>query len=326
MKAASYRRYGGPEIVEIVELPDPVPGPQELVVRMTATVIGSSDDAGRSGRPAFARLFFGLRRPKRPVLGWHFVGTVETVGSAVTRFRSGDRVFGTVGSVNGAHAELILVSEESALLPAPDRLSDDELVSLIDGTLTALPFLRDAANVRPGQHVLINGATGAVGIAAVQLAKHFGAHVTAVCRSANFELARSLGADEVVDYTVEDFSRSGREYDVVFDVAAASSFGRSRRSLVAGGLYLTTVPSVAILLRQALTARSRGRRGRILFTGLHSTAAKIADLAELSRLIDGGRMAPVVDSRFTLDDIVGAHRRVAGGGKTGNVVVTAPVS
>lgn len=323
MKAASYRRYGGPEVVELVELPDPVAGPRELVVRMSATSVGASDQAARSGRPAFGRLYFGIRRPRFPVLGWQFVGVVDRIGADVTKFRVGERVFGTVASSAGGHAELILVPEDGAVLAAPDGLADDELVAVIDGVLTALPFYRDGAKLRADQRVLINGATGVVGVAAVQLAKHFGAHVTAVCRAGTLELARSLGADEVIDFTSEDFTRNGLHYDVIFDVAAASTFARCRGSLAPTGIYLTTVPSPAIFAQQLWTSRSRGRRAAILFTGLRGVAAQTADLAHLSELVTAGRIVPVIDSRHALADIVEAHRRLAERGKRGIVVVTA---
>jgi NADPH:quinone reductase-like Zn-dependent oxidoreductase len=323
MKAASYRRYGGPEVVELVELPDPIPGPHELVVRMTATSVGASDGAARGGRPWFARLYFGLRRPKYPVLGWQFVGVVDRVGDAVTRFAVGERVFGTVASTAGAHAELIRLPEDGVVLAAPDRLTDDELVAVIDGALTALPFYRDGAGLQAGQRVLVNGATGVVGVAAVQLAKHFGAHVTAVCRTSSLDLARSLGADEVMDFTAEDFTRNGQRYDVVFDVAAASTFSRCRDSLTATGVYLTTVPSVGIFANQLLTSRSRGRRAKILFTGLRPAAAMAADLAIIRELAAAGALVPVIDSRHSLDRIVDAHRRLAEHGKRGIVVITA---
>jgi NADPH:quinone reductase-like Zn-dependent oxidoreductase len=323
VKAASYSRYGGPEVVELVELPDPVPGPHDVVVRMRATSVGASDGAARSGRPAFARLYFGLRRPKYPVLGWQFVGVVDRIGDAVTRFAVGERVFGTVASSAGSHAELIRVPEDGCVLHAPAQLADDELVAIIDGALTALPFYRDGARLQSGQRVLINGATGVVGVAAVQLAKHFGAHVTAVCRTESLELARSIGADEVVDFTSEDFTRNGQRYDVVFDVAAASTFSRSRRSLTPTGVYLTTVPSLGIFANQLLTSRSRGRRAKILFTGLRSASAMAADLSIVGELAAAGRIRPVIDSRHTLDRIVDAHRRLADHGKRGIVVVTA---
>jgi NADPH:quinone reductase-like Zn-dependent oxidoreductase len=323
MKAASYRRYGGPEVVDVIDVPDPIPGPHDLVVRMGATSVGVSDQAARSGRPAFGRLYFGLRRPRFPVLGWQFVGVVDRVGDAVTRFRVGQRVFGTAASTAGGHAELILVREDAAVLAAPDGLADDELVAVIDGVLTALPFYRDGAKLRAGQRVLINGATGVVGVAAVQLAKHFGAQVTAVCRTESLDLARSLGADEVIDFTREDFTRSGRHFDVVFDVAAASTFRRSRDSLTPTGVYLTTVPTIAILAQQLWTSRSRGRRAAILLTGLRGTAAQAADLGYLSELVSAGRIVPVIDSRHTLDHIADAYRRLAEHGKRGVVVVTA---
>ena len=322
MKAASYSRYGGPEVVELVELPDPIPGPYELVVRMAATSVGASDGAARSGRPWFARLYFGLRRPKYPVLGWQFVGVVERIGDAVTRFAVGERVFGTVASNAGAHAELILVAEDGVVLAAPEGLADDELAAVIDGALTALPFFRDGAQLRAGQRVLVNGATGVVGVAAVQLAKHYGAHVTAVSRTAGLDLARSLGADEVIDFTTDDFTRNGQCYDVVFDVAAVSTYSRSRNSLTATGVYLTTVPSLGIFVNQLLTSRSRGRRAKILFTGLRPAAAIAVDLAVVRDLASAGQLVPVIDSRHSLDRVVEAHRRLDEHGKRGIVVIT----
>jgi NADPH:quinone reductase-like Zn-dependent oxidoreductase len=322
MKAASYRRYGGPDVIELVDAPDPVPGSHDLVVRMRATSVGASDEAARSGSPAFARLYFGLRRPKYPVLGWQFAGIVDRIGDAVTRFAVGERVFGTVAASAGSHAELILVPEDGVVLSAPEELTDDELAGIIDGALTALPFLRDGARLQSGQRVLINGATGVVGVAAVQLAKHLGAHVTAVSRTSSLELARSLGADEVIDFTSEDFTRNALRYDVIFDVSAASNFSRCRNSLTPAGVYLTTVPSLGILVNHAVTSRSRGRRARILFTGLRSPEAMAADLAVIRELAATRRIVPVIDSRFTLDRIADAHRRVGQRGKRGIVVVT----
>ena len=324
MKAASYHRYGGPEVVELVDVPDPVPGPNELVVRMRATSVGASDEAARSGSPAFARLYFGIRRPKYPVLGWQFAGVVERAGDAVTRFAVGERVFGTVAASAGSHAELIVIPEDGVVLAAPDRLADDELAGIIDGALTALPFLRDGARVRPGQRVLINGATGVVGVAAVQLAKRFGAHVTAVTRTASLELARSLGADAVIDFATDDFTRNGLRYDVIFDVSASSTFSRCRNSLTPTGVYLTTVPSVGILANHLLRSTSRGRRAKILFTGLRSTEAMAADLAVIRDLASTAQIVPVIDSRYPLEQIADAHRRVGQRGKRGIVVVTAP--
>lgn len=322
MRTAVYERYGGPDVVRIVEADEPGIGDADLLVRVDATVVGVSDSVGRAGAPRFARLFFGLTRPKHPVLGSDFAGVVERVGGSVTRFAAGDRVFGTIAPISGAHAEYVKVPADGAIVHVPEQVDQAEAVALIDGFLTALPFLRDAAQVRPGQTVLVNGASGTVGAAAVQLAKHFGATVDGVCSASNESLVRSIGADRVIDYTREDFTQVRNAYDVVFDAVGKRSFGQSRRALTSTGVYLTTVPSLAILLQTPFTRWfSRGRRAGILFTGLRDAQAKAADLALLVELVEAGALTPVIDRVVPFDDIVEAHRRVDTGHKAGSVVV-----
>lgn len=322
MRTAVYERYGGPDVVRIVEAGEPEIGDTDVLVRVDATVVGASDSAGRSGTPRFARLFFGLTRPKHPVLGSDFAGVVDQVGAGVTRFAVGDRVFGTIAPISGAHAEYVKVSAEGAIVHVPERVDQAEAVALIDGLLTALPFLRDAARVRPGQTVLVNGASGTVGSAAVQLAKHFGASVVGVCSGANEALVRSLGADRVIDYARDDFTGDRAAYDVVFDAVGKRSFWQARKALTPTGVYLTTVPSLAILLQSPFTRWfSRGRRAGILYTGLRDARSKAADLALLIELIATGAITPVIDRVVPFDDIVEAHRRVDTGRKAGSVVV-----
>ena len=322
MRTAQYEQYGGPDVVRIVEAGVPEISDTDVLVRVDATVVGASDSAGRSGTPRFARLFFGLTRPKHPVLGSDFAGVVERTGTGVTRFAAGDRVFGTVAPTSGAHAEYVKVPEHGAIVHVPEQVDQAEAVALIDGFLTALPFLRDAARVRPGQTVLVNGASGTVGSAAVQLAKHFGATVVGVCSGSNESLVRSIGADRVIDYTREDFTEVRDAYDVVFDAVGKRSFGQSRKALTPTGVYLTTVPSLAILLQAPFTRWfSRGRRAGIMFTGLRSAQAKAADLTLLVELIEASTLTPVIDRVVPFDDIAEAHRRVDTGHKAGSVVV-----
>ncbi|RXZ70934.1 NAD(P)-dependent alcohol dehydrogenase [Agromyces albus] len=322
MRTAVYEQYGGPDVVRIVEAGVPGIGDTDVLVRVDATVVGASDSAGRWGTPRFARLFFGLTRPKHPVLGTDFAGVVERVGGSVTRFAAGDRVFGTVAPLLGAHAEFVKVPEHGAIVHVPDQVDQAEAVALVDGFLTALPFLRDGAKVRPGQTVLVNGASGTVGSAAVQLAKHFGATVVGVCSGSNESLVRSIGADRVIDYTRDDFTDARDAYDVVFDAVGKRSFGQSRKALTPTGVYLTTVPSLAIMLQAPFTRWfSRGRRAGILFTGLRGAQAKAADFALLVELLEAGALTPVIDRVVPFDDIVDAHRRVDTGHKTGSVVV-----
>ncbi|MBM7831462.1 NADPH:quinone reductase-like Zn-dependent oxidoreductase [Agromyces cerinus] len=322
MRIAVYERYGPPEVLHLQEAAEPTIDASEVLVRVEASTVGPSDSAGRSGTPRFARLFFGLTKPKHPVLGSDFAGVVERVGSDVTRFAPGDRVFGTLAPSMGAHAELVVIAEDAPIAHLPAGLDAAGAVATVDGFLTALPFLRDLAGVAPGQVVLVNGASGTVGSAAVQLAKHFGATVVGVCSAANAPLVTSLGADRVIDYTREDFTEARGAYDVIFDAVGKRSFGAARRALAPHGIYLTTVPSAAIMVQWPLTRWfSHGRRAAIAFTGLRDIRLKAAELALLVELIDAGAFVPVVDRVVPFDDIADAHRRVDTGHKAGSVVV-----
>lgn len=322
MRTAVYERYGAPDVVHVIEADEPEIAENEVLVRVEASVVGASDSAGRSGTPRFARLFFGLTKPKHPVLGSDFAGVVERVGARVGRFTPGDRVFGTIAPVSGAHTEFLKVAEDGPIAHVPRQLDQAEAVAMIDGFLTALPFLRDVAEVRSGQVVLVNGASGTVGSTAVQLAKHYGATVIGVCSAANESLVRSLGADRVIDYGRDDFADDRGAYDVIFDAVGKRSFSACRTALTEHGVYMTTVPSGAIMLQAPFTRWfSRGRRAAIAFTGLRDAQSKAADLALLVELVEAGALVPVIDRIVPFEDIVEAHRRVDTGHKAGSVVV-----
>ncbi|WP_173924561.1 NAD(P)-dependent alcohol dehydrogenase [Agromyces sp. Marseille-P2726] len=322
MRAAVVERYGGPEMVRLREVDEPVVGDGDVLVRVEATTVGPTDGTNRSGRPAFGRLYFGLARPKHPVLGYDFVGVVERVGPGARRFALGDRVYGTLAPTPGAHAELVRVAEDGVIAPIPAGLDAAGAVSLLDAFFTAIPFLRDGARLRAGQTVLVNGASGSVGSAAVQYAKHLGATVVGVCSTGNVELVGSLGADQVIDYTRDDFAAASDRYDVIFDAVGKRSFRECRSALTPDGIYLSTVPTLPVLLRSR-RARSAdtGRRAGILFTGLRSIADKTSDLAVIGELATTGAIRPVIDRIVPFDAIAEAHRRVDSGHKVGNVVV-----
>jgi len=319
MKAAVHDRYGSADVVRVQDLPTPVPGGDEVLVRVHAAVVGVVDSVAREGVPRYARVYFGLLRPRSPLLGSDFAGRVEAIGPAVTRFAVGDEVFGSLAPRFGAHAEYVCLSQDAALAPKPARLTFPEAAALVD--TTALVFLRDKARLASGQTILVNGASGSVGTDAIQLARHLGAHVTGVCSGPNTDLVERLGADTTLDYTATDFTRAGTTYDVVFDVAGTSSFARSRRVLRRGGVYLTTAPSPAILLQMTWTARFGTRRAMVAFTGLRDAAAKRADLSYLAGLADAGALVPVVDTCYPLTDIADAYRHVDQGHKRGNIIV-----
>jgi NADPH:quinone reductase-like Zn-dependent oxidoreductase len=319
VKAASYQRFGGPDAVTVGDRPTPVPRAGEVLVRVGAATVGIVDTLARRGSPAYARVSFGLRRPRYPVLGSDFAGRVEAVGPGVTRFAPGDDVFGTTAPRFGAHAQYVCLAGDAALAPKPANVDYAEAAALVD--TTALVFLRDKGRVRPGQRVLVNGASGAVGTAAVQLARYLGAAaVTGVCSGPHADLVRTLGADDVVDHTRADFTAAGQTYDVIFDVIGRSSFRRCRPALTPTGRYLTTAPSPAIFAQMAWTSRFGKRTAAVAFTGLRAAADKRADLDHLRELVEAGSLVAVVDARYPLERIADAHRHVAAG-KVGNVVV-----
>lgn len=318
MRAVVCPRYGPPDVLRIDEIERPTPGVEDVLVRVHEAVVTRADMAFRTGEPFVARVFTGLRRPNS-IPGGEFAGEVAAVGEDVTRFAPGDRVFGSTDTSFGAHAEYVCVPEDGVLATLPDSVSFGDTAGICDGGFTALYFLRDKADVQPGQRVLVNGASGAVGTYAVQLGKYFGAAVTGVCSGANVGLVESLGADEAIDYTREDFTDRGETYDVVFDAVGKRSFSQCARSLSPGGVYLTTVPSVGIVLQMLRTAAFGDRKAVFAASGLHQTRE---DLLYLRDRVESGDIESVVDRRYALDEIVEAHRYVEAGHKRGNVVVT----
>jgi len=315
VRAVVHDRYGPPEVLRLEEVERPVPEDDEVLVRIHATTLTRTDCGLRSAEYVISRFFTGLLRPKQKVLGLELAGEVEAVGAAVSEFEVGDRVFGVR---SGAHAELACVRESGVLAHMPAGMTFEEAAAVCDGAALALACLRKAGDLE-GRSVLVYGASGSVGTAAVQLAKHFGAHVTAVCNTKNVELVRSLGADEVVDYLQEDFTENGKTYDVVFDAVGKHSFRRCRRSLKPGGIYIETdlgfmwhVPLLALLTRRVGSKRVK----------LGITKYTKADVLFLKDLVEAGKYRAVIDRSYPLEDVVEATRYVETGQKTGNVVLT----
>jgi NADPH:quinone reductase-like Zn-dependent oxidoreductase len=315
VRAVVHDRYGPPEVLRIEDVERPVPKEDEVLVKVHATTVTRTDCGFRAAKPFFARVFTGLRRPKRRSSGMELAGVVEAVGAAVTEFEVGDEVFGIRG---GANAEYICVREGGVLAHKPAGMTFEEAAAVCDGALLARTCLRPA-DLRKGRSIVVYGASGSIGTAAVQLAKHLEADVTAVCNTKNVELVRSLGADEVVDYQQEDFTKNGKTYDVIFDAVGKHSFRRCRRSLKPGGIFITTdlgfmwhVPILALLTRRL------GDKRVTLPIGKY----KKEDVLFLKELIEAGRYRAVIDRTYSLEDVVEATRYVETGQKTGNVVLT----
>ena len=320
MRAAVYRRFGGPEVVHVEEVAKPSPGPDDVLIRVQASTVSIADYRSRSrdlpkGLWFYGPLVLGAFRPRIRILGMDAAGVVAAVGANVTRFAPGDEVLAMTGSKFGGHAEYVRVPESGVIAAKPAELSFAEAASVVFGGYTALAFL-DRAQVGPGTEVLVNGASGAVGSAAVQLARHRGATVTAVCSGANAELVRSLGADHVIDYMQEDFSRNGLSYDVIVECVGNAPFERVERSIRPGGAYLAVISDLRGMLRARGNARRSGKT--VVSSSVRPSAGTLASVAELA---GAGVLKPVIDSTYDLDDIVDAHRRVATGRKRGSVVL-----
>lgn len=326
MKVAAQNRYGGPEVISVVERPMPVPGPGEVLVQVHSSTVTLADCAFRKADPFIVRFFGGLFRPRIDVLGDDIVGVVAAVGPGVTRFAPGDLVLGSAGTKLGGMAEYVCVKEAAPLVKIAEDTDLVRLSGLSYAYLTAMPFIRDEARVKPGDRVLINGAASSVGAIAVQLAKHFGAEVTAVASGRHAELARTLGADHFIDRQREDFTARTAHYDVVFDAVGKSSFSRAAPALKPGGIYLTTVPGWGIVWLMLTGGQRGGKRGKLATTGLRPEAEKLKDLDLLCALLKQGAVWPVTDRTFRLDEIVEAHRYVEREVKAGDVVVVMPVA
>ena len=318
MRAAVRTSYGPPEVVRITEVAKPALKDNQVLVKVHATTVNRTDCGFRAGRPFFVRALTGLPRPRVTVLGSEFAGEVEAVGSGVTSFQVGDRVFGFKGLPFGAHADYLAIPEDGFLATMPAQLSFEEAAPSTEGSHYALSFIRKA-KVRGGHDVLVNGATGAIGSAAVQLLKHLGANVTATCGAEHLELVKGLGADRVIDYTVRDFTRDTQRYDVVLDAVGKSSFLRCRRLLKPGGVYLSSeFGPLAQNLVLALVAPLR--RGKKVMMNLGRDDPRMASY--LREVLESGAFRPLVDRRYRLEDIVEAYRYVETGRKIGNVVVS----
>ena len=323
MRAVVYDRYGAPDVLRLEEVERPAPNADEVLVKIHAATVNRADCATREANrrsglavSLLSRLISGISRPRQRILGNELAGEVEAVGAGVTEFAVGDRVFGSSGLRFGAHAEFICLPERARIAQMPTGMSFEEAAPICDGALNALTCLKQA-DLRKGRTILIYGASGAIGTAGVQLARHFGADVTAVCSTKNLELVRSLGADRVIDYTQEDFTKNGQTYDVILDAVGKHSFRRCRASLGPGGIYLPT-DGLGNLVLALWTPRVGDKK--VLFQIPPRQTKR--DVLFLKELVEAGEYRPVIDRRYPLEDVVEATRYVETEQKTGNVVLT----
>lgn len=318
MKVALHTRYGGPEVVSIGDIPKPDLGEHDVLIRVRAGTVNRTDCGFRSAQYFISRLFSGLLRPKNPVLGCEFAGEVVDVGASVTFFKQGNLVFGYDDDSFGGHAQFKVIKESGALALIPDGIDMEVAAAMTEGSHYALSNIR-AAKVKKGDSVMVYGATGAIGSAAVQLLRHFGAYVVAVCNTKNTELVRKLGADEVIDYQTQDFTQTDRRFDFIFDAVGKSSFGQCKPLLKPKGIYISTElgkrsENIGLVL---ITPFFGGKR--VLFP---LPVMRRENILYLRDLAQQGSFRPVIDRKYALDDIVEAYRYVETGQKTGNVIIT----
>jgi NADPH:quinone reductase-like Zn-dependent oxidoreductase len=321
MKAIVCGSYGSPDVLTLREVDKPSIKDNQVLIRNYATTVTAADTMMRKGKPYIGRLYLGLKRPNKPILGFEFAGEVVETGRAVSLFKMGDKVFGGTTTLGG-YAEYICVDENAVILKMPDNITYQEAAPVSGSGTTILNFLKRLGNIRSGDKVLINGASGGLGTYAVQYAKIKGAMVTGVCSTGNLELVRSLGAHRVIDYSKDDFAKGGDTYDIIFDTVGKRTFNECKGSLTKNGVYLSPVLNPN-LVRQSLRSMMYGsKKARFSFTGMLPIQQRLDYFKELSDLLQNGQLKTVLSSEYKLSEVSEAHRYVEEGHKRGNLVVS----
>jgi NADPH:quinone reductase-like Zn-dependent oxidoreductase len=321
MKAIVCTKYGSPDFLQLQEVDKPTPKDNEVLIKVKATIVTAADSMMRRADPFISRFFLGLLKPKKSILGTGLAGEIEAIGSDVTLFKVGDQVFGESLFGFSANAEYVSVPEDGVLTIKPDHIPFEELASVCDGPLTSMNFLKSMAKIQPGHKVLINGASGAMGTAAVQLAKHFGADVTGVCSGKNVAMVTALGARKVIDYMQEDFTETEEKYDIIFDTVGKNSFSKCKKALTETGIYLSPVLDLTLLFQMIWTSIVSGKKAMFSATGIQPVPQLLKLLNELKELIGAGKLISIIDRRYPLEQVADAHRYVDTGHKKGNVVI-----
>lgn len=318
MKAVVYKNYGSPDVLEQRDIEKPIPKANEVLIKVKATTVTTADCMMRSGDTFLSRILLGFIRPKKKyqILGTEFSGIIESIGYKVKKFKPGDEIYAFRGFGTGCYAEYKCMSENSSIALKPKNMTFLEAASVVDGATTALFFLKKKASLQKGQKVLINGASGSIGTFAVHLAKYFGAEVTGVCSTKNIELVKSLGADAVVDYTKEDFTKVSKKYDIIFDTVGKSSFSHCKNTLKTNGKYLATVMTLKLIFQTLWT--KFGSKKKVIFA---MSVNKVEALNFIKTLIEKGKIKTLIDKKYTIEELPEAHAYVERGHKRGNVVI-----
>lgn len=326
MKAVIAEQYGGPKVLQIKNVDKPSPKANEILIKIKATSITGASGFMREGKPYFGRLFIGLTKPKITTPGTDLAGVVEAIGSEVLNFKIGDQVMAETGMTCGAYAEYICLSSDELVVHQPENVTAEEATGILDGASTALAFFTDQVKIEKGQKVLINGASGSVGTAAIQLAKHFGAEVTGVCSGKNKALVRDLGADNVLDYTKHELQNSTEVFDVIFDTVGKLSYTKSKKHLTKTGAFLTPVLSLSALLNMLFVSPFTKKKLKFAATGIRKQEQRMHDLIQVRDMLASKTLTTVIDRIYPIDQIQEAHAYVDSGRKRGNVILSTSAS
>ncbi|MBL4585525.1 MAG: NAD(P)-dependent alcohol dehydrogenase [Flavobacteriales bacterium] len=322
MKAIISTNYGGPEILQMQEVSIPTPKKNEVLVKIHAASVSKADAMMRTGKPYFGRLFMGLTKPKNPIAGTGFAGVVEALGDDVKLFKIGDKIFGENITTFGTHAEFVCVAEDGVIAKMPSNMTYQEAAPICDGALTSINFLKNLGEIKPGQKVLINGASGSLGTAAVQIAKHYGAEVTGVCSTRNVDFVKSLGADRVIDYTKQDFTENSNTYDIIYDTVGMCSFSECKDALTENGAYISPVLGMPLLRNAIFTSMFGKKKAKFSATGILPVSELKKLLQEVIEIIEAGALRTIVEREYALEETAEAHTYIDKGHKKGSVVIT----
>ena len=324
MKAVIAEKYGNAKVLQIKNVEKPTPKANEVLIRITATSVTAASSFMREGTPYFGRLFIGLTKPKVKTPGTDLSGVIEAIGSEVLNFKTGDLIMAETGINCGTYAEYICLASDELIVLKPENISAEEATGILDGAGTALAFFTDQVVIKKGQKVLINGASGSIGTAAVQLAKQFGAEVTGVCSGKNKALVKDLGADTVLDYTKNELGKSTETFDVIFDTVGKLSYQETKKNLKTKGVFLTPVLSLTVLFLMLFTAVFSKKKLKFAATGIRKKEQRMRDLIQIRKMLAAGTLTTIIDRVYPLEEIQEAHEYIDTGRKRGNVIIAMP--